>query len=163
MLACGSLVEGLRSLTRCWADARGAERRGSVVPTRKSEIAQKRQFWNALSFTDPPPARAMDLSVSIYAIYAIYAIYEFLFPDIPLCDETPLALLGDDETLTKPWEVSDELPCSFRVPTDRFPPFQCLTLQCARMTLNLRLGGRVGLPRARGLYTYIHVRRSRTG
>ena len=51
----------------------------------------------------------MDLSVSIYAIYAIY---EFLFPDIPLCDETPLALLGDDETLTKPWEVSDELPCS---------------------------------------------------
>ena len=67
MLACGSLVEGLRSLTRCWADARGAERRGGVVPTRKSEIAQKRQFWNALlSLT--PPARAMDLSVSIYTL-----------------------------------------------------------------------------------------------
>ena len=26
-------------------------------------------------------------------------IYEFLFPEISLCDETPLALLGDDETL----------------------------------------------------------------
>ena len=44
-----------------------------------------------------------------------------------LCDETPR--LPYLET-TKPWEVSDEPP------TDRFPHFQCLTLQCARMTLN---------------------------
>ena len=29
----------------------------------------------------------------------IYAIYEFLFPEISLCDEPPLALFGDDETL----------------------------------------------------------------
>ena len=48
---------------------------------------------------------------------------------------------------TKPWEVSDEPP------TDRFPHFQCLTLQCARMTLNLRLRGRVGSPRGRGRLT----------
>ena len=29
----------------------------------------------------------------------VKSIYEFLFPEISLCDETPLALFGDDETL----------------------------------------------------------------
>ena len=38
--------------------------------------------------------------------------------------------------MTKLWEVSDETS------TDRFPHFQCLTLQCDTSTLNLRLGGR---------------------
>ena len=40
--------------------------------------------------------------------------------------------------MTKLWEVSDETS------TDRFPHFQCLTLQCDTSTLNLRLGGRLG-------------------
>ena len=31
----------------------------------------------------------------------LYSIYEFLFPEISLCDETTLALLGDDETLRR--------------------------------------------------------------
>ena len=33
------------------------------------------------------------------SFYSPRSIYEFLFPEISLCDETPLALLGDDETL----------------------------------------------------------------
>ena len=37
--------------------------------------------------------------------------------------------------MTKLWAVSDETS------TDRFPHFQCLTLQCDTSTLNLRLGG----------------------
>ena len=43
--------------------------------------------------------------------------------------------------------VSDETS------TDRFPHFQCLTLQCDTSTLSLRPGGRVGSPRGRGRLT----------
>ena len=35
----------------------------------------------------------------ILYIYLRTTISEFLFPEISLCDETPLALLGYDETL----------------------------------------------------------------
>ena len=49
--------------------------------------------------------------------------------------------------MTKLWEVSDETS------TDRFPHFQCLTLQCDTSTLSLRPGGRVGSPRGRGRLT----------
>ena len=37
--------------------------------------------------------------------------------------------------MTKLWGVSDETS------TDRFPHFQCLTLQCDTSTLSLRSGG----------------------
>ena len=43
-----------------------------------------------------------------------------------------------NKEMTKLWEVSDETS------TDRFPHFQCLTLQCDTSTLSLRSGGRVG-------------------
>ena len=43
-----------------------------------------------------------------------------------------------NKEMTKLCEVSDETS------TDRFPHFQCLTLQCDASTLNLRLGGRLG-------------------
>jgi hypothetical protein len=43
-----------------------------------------------------------------------------------------------NKEMTKLCEVSDETS------TDRFPHFQCLTLQCDTSTLNLRLGGRLG-------------------
>ena len=49
-----------------------------------------------------------------------------------------------NKEMTKLWEVSDETS------TDRFPHFQCLTLQCDTSTLSLRPGGRVGSPRGRG-------------
>ena len=52
-----------------------------------------------------------------------------------------------NKEMTKLWEVSDETS------TDRFPHFQCLTLQCDTSTLNLRPGGRVGSPRGRGRLT----------
>ena len=45
-----------------------------------------------------------------------------------------------NKEMTKLCEISDETS------TDRFPHFQCLTLQCDPSTLNLRLGGRVGSP-----------------
>ena len=40
-----------------------------------------------------------------------------------------------NKEMTKLWEVSDETS------TDRFPHFQCLTLQCDTSTLSLRSGG----------------------
>ena len=40
-----------------------------------------------------------------------------------------------NKEMTKLWEVSDETS------TDRFPHFQCLTLQCDTSTLSLRPGG----------------------
>ena len=43
--------------------------------------------------------------------------------------------------MTKLWEVI------YETSTDRFPHFQCLTLQCDTSTLSLRPGGRVGSPR----------------
>ena len=55
-----------------------------------------------------------------------------------------------NKEMTKLWEVSDETS------TDRFPHFQCLTLQCdtsTGSTLSLRSGGRVGSPRGRGRLT----------
>ena len=40
-----------------------------------------------------------------------------------------------NKEMTKLWEVSDDTS------TDRFPHFQCLTLQCDTSTLSLRSGG----------------------
>ena len=71
-------------------------------------------------------------------------IYEFLFPEISLCDETPPCLIRRRRNPGR--SVTNLRRTGSRI-------FSGLTLQCARMTLNLRLRGRVGSPRGRGRLT----------